>query len=310
MVEILCKNCGMERDMKEVPRCCSNCGTLFIKDHSVSKTKIIEKYFYKCASRLHRSNKWKRIVFIDACAGSGKVNNHTSKSLVDGSPIAVAKACEKFKKNHKSATINLRCIFIEKNIKTYQTLKENTKKYPFCKAIHGDSNNVLNNLLLNLKRSFVVVFIDPYGVTDIDLESIPEKIKENEYSELLIHFSWQAFSRNSGLNPEEYPENYKAVCKIIPNFVQMVSGKEWESLTPRERAIWCLDEYTKKLKKIYPYMDYIKIPLHNRQAYYYLIFSSKHPLGEQVMQEVVEEVKEEEKEKKRNEPKITLEEFL
>lgn len=213
-------------------------------------------------------------MIIDACSGSGIVgyNDH----LVDGSALRI---CEIVKKT------NSRCILIESDEKTLHILIEHMKNRGFLETSQfrvyaGDCNRFLENL--NVTEP-TLVYIDPFGWGNPPIQRrIVLKLAENQYVDLLIHFSWRicrqiAFARiyqNFPPNTRQFKaaEAYKRSLSIY--------WPEWESIPSRglttfERA----KKYGEPLQNYYQgKVQIIGLPKTSPQAMFFLIFATRQNL--------------------------------
>lgn len=286
-------------DMKRLPE-----GTLQFKLHTCIKLRILDKYLPALSTVVGKGG-WPHY-FIDACAGSGRILIEGKEG--DGSPLIMAKARIKAKRPA------LRCIFIEDHPKTFERLKENVKPYSnFVKCIYGDCNVELDKALDRISGSFAFIFLDPYGLGEpaIQQKTI-ERIMSRPNTEILMNYSWEAVSRCAGclrsrdsntielsdLFPEEElgvikKQNRRKVFQKIIETLDLYHGKEWrqleqQNLSPKQRREAYLELYTRKWRKHYRYIEPIEIPLNSRNPFYYLIFTSRHPLGEKIIKDIIE----------------------
>lgn len=303
-------SCGYENQVGTLPQKCPKCGTLVIKEHSLQKLRVIDRYYWRCVSKLCLSKwrKWNKLVLIDVCAGSGKVNLNGRDEIKKGSPVILAELCQRFKYKFKHKDIPpIECVFIEKNPKIFKSLEKNIENYPFCETINEDSNLILDDLLSKYSKDFILLFVDPFGINEVDIKNIADKLKPHKHNEMLIHFSWQAFLRICGLNPTN-PSNEKAIntaCKIVPGLKEKLRDNSFNNLSTDERAKEIMDLFVTSFERSYPYIKYIPFPLNKTPIYYYFIFTTRHSKGHHLMEEVIQEVMKEE-----SKAVYTLDEFM
>jgi len=223
--------------------------------------------------------------FIDACAGSGKVQ--IDNDLVDGSPLIMAKVREKVQRP------SLRCIFIERHEKTYDSLIEAIRPYSeFSECIHGDCNEKLFEKLGEIPdRHFAFIFLDPFGLGDpiIKRETVT-KLMERPSTEILMTLSWKGISQVGGYAFKRYDfdERARAMAETLDTFF---GGREgWWGIEssyyphPYQKRRVYLELYKQELQRHYDYVEDIEVPPGSSNPVYYLIFTTRHPKGQEIIQ--------------------------
>ncbi len=174
-------------------------------------------------------------------------------------------------------------ILIDKDEKALSNLKNvfESKKllnrpYLGVQFIHEDFNKAMVEYLdggkLNYAPTFA--FIDPFGFEAVHFETIKRIMQNNNKSEFIINFMFNAVSRF--LRREDLTETFN----------RFFGTKDWKEATAnvenREESI--VNFYVSRLKEIskmvIPYR--LRFPDKNR-TYYYLIHLTNHPLGATIM---------------------------
>jgi len=143
--------------------------------------------------------------FIDACAGSGRVQAYYKDGYLNGSPLVMAKTRDRVEDNikDKTKTKHVKCMFIEVNPKTRSLLEKWTCDFPNCEIIQGDCNRELPKVLDRLDserwKPFAFIYVDPFGLGDppIMMETL-RRVLERDYTELFIQLSVDGLIRAAG----------------------------------------------------------------------------------------------------------------
>ena len=242
--------------------------------------------------------------FIDACAGSGKVQAYSTDDYLDGSPLIMAKTREWVENTikDKSKSKHVKCIFIEINPETYELLKKETQDYPNCEVFLGDCNQLLPNILDKLNsgqwKPFAFIYIDPFGLgaPPISKETI-KHVLEREHAELFMHLNVDALIRVAGwlrhLDNSDKRLQQQAVSYY--NTLRAVFGEDrieefhsqWLSWREGEREKKTLDYYLARLRDYYPYVQHIEIPVGSKRPVYYLAYTSRNMTGKKIMEGIM-----------------------
>jgi three-Cys-motif partner protein len=242
--------------------------------------------------------------FIDACAGSGIVQGHNDKEMLEGSPIIMSKTRQyvqdKIKDKSKLKEVN--CIFIEINPKTYELLGRSTCSFSNCERILGDCNQELPRILDKLDserlKPFTLIYIDPFGLGDppIMMETL-RRVVERDYTELFMQLTIDGIIRTSGwlqyLKSGDTAKRSKAesYCKTLELFIGSDRIDEfcakWEKWREGEKEAEALKYYISGLTKYYPHVEYVEIPVGSAKPVYYLVFTTRNPIGRKIMQNII-----------------------
>jgi len=306
LVDIMwkCLNCGTIH--AERPTFCNVCGLVQAGIGTQEKYQILESYCHPLS--LIMRNQGITHYFIDACAGSGKVQSYGDDVFLDGSPIIMAKTREwvQGKIRDKSKPKEVNCIFIEINPRTYKLLEESTCNSPNCERIRGDCNYVLPKILDRLDSErfapFAFIYVDPFGLGDppIMMETL-RRVLERHYTELFIQLSVDGLIRVSGWVPNLKSENSKlkekaeSYCKTLGLFIgndrMEEFCKEWETWREGEKEVKALRYYISGLTSYFPHVECVGIPIGSARPVYYLLYTTRNQTGKKIMQNVIAKAK-------------------
>ena len=298
-----CINCGFTASQKPIkPPLCRNCGLIQAGVGTEEKYKILEDYCHPLSLIMRNRNL--DHYFIDACAGSGKVQAFGRDEYLDGSPLIMAKTrywVEK-KIKDKSKPKHVKCIFIEVNPKTYELLKRWTRRFPDCKLISGDCNQVLPQVLDNIEseiwKPFAFIYIDPFGLGDppIKMETL-RRILEREYTELFLQLNIDALIRVAGWlrhldDPDkrlrQQAESFYEILKVFIGSERIEDFRDkWSKWRKGERESKTLEYYISGLSSYYPFNEHIGIPVGSKRPVYYLIYTTRNETGRKIMRSVM-----------------------
>ena len=255
----ICPRCGRTAPEKPESMTC-RCGLTLTSRETVQKHQTLEKI---CSSNPYG-------LLIDACAGSGIIEDPYEEGLRDGSPLIMARVAKK-----KSPPA--RCIFIESSRQTYWLLWRNTVQHrDISKPILGDCNELLQRLVEESDAP-VFIYIDPfgYGNPPIDREVVV-KISQNPRVDLLISFMWR-ITRQMGyvreyIDSDNYTlrrraESYRRSLAVYWGSLECL---RWPSMSTWQYA----ERYAHPLRK-YNTVEIIGIPPQSRSPSYLLILATK-----------------------------------
>ena len=241
---------------------------------------------------------------IDACAGSGMVFDPEKNVMVEGSPMILAKTRKivQSRIKDKAKSQQARCICIEVEDKTYEHLQKSLAQFSeFATAIKGDCNDKLDGVLDNIssdvkvKNHFAFVYIDPFGFgkPTIQRKTI-ERVLERNFTELLIHFTWEGVSRITGyaMNVDDPNPTVASRARSDAQVLDAYMGEGWRAIEeknypPGRRRKEYVDLYTLRLKEYYPLSTFTEIPLGSQNPDYFLFFASRNYSGFEIMNRVI-----------------------
>jgi len=295
-----CINCGATS--LERPTVCSKCGLVQAGIGTHEKYQILGSYCYPL-SLIMRNNDITHY-FIDACAGSGKVQAYYQDAYIDGSPLIMAKTRDRVEKSIKDKTRpkHVRCIFIEVDNKTRSLLQKWTCDLPDCEVIPGDCNQELPKILDRLDnerwKPFAFIYVDPFGLGEppIMMDTL-RRVLERNYTELFIQLSVDGLIRAAGwIKHRESRDSRKrkqaqAYCETL----RLVIGDDrieefcdkWFRWREGDKEEKSLEYYVSGLCKYYPHVECVGIPLGFKNPVYYLLYTSRNETGRKIMQGVI-----------------------
>jgi hypothetical protein len=166
------------------------------------------------------------------------------------------------------------------------------------KALHGEFESLIPDILQFVGRSFSLVFIDPTGWTGFGLQRITP-ILQHRPGEVLVNFMFDYVNRFL-----DYPRP-----EIAASFDELFGGPGWSSAVQpgprREDAIVELYRERMRIAGVFTHATSTRImkPIANR-SYFYLIYGTRHVKGLQEFRKV-EKLAVEEQERIRLEAKQT-----
>jgi three-Cys-motif partner protein len=273
---------------------------------TLEKYKILEDYCHPL-SLIMRNNNMTHYL-IDACAGSGKVQSHNDKGLIDGSPIIMSKTRDwvQAKIKDKTKTQEVKCIFIEINPKTYKLLEKSTCNASNCERIPEDCNKALPKILDRLdnetRKPFAFIYVDPFGLGDppIMMETL-KRVLERDYTELFIQLTVDGLIRASGWLPHRHSKDAtkRQKAESFCNTLRLFIGddridefcKEWEKWREGEKETMALKYYISGLTRYYPHVEYVEIPVGSTKPSYYLVYTTRNDTGKKIMQGIITKAK-------------------
>lgn len=293
-----CAYCG--HPMDERPGLiCPQCGLVMCGLGTIEKYQILSEYCIPLSLILRNNNITHH--FIDACAGSGYVQDYLTDSIIDGSPLIMAKTREAVQERivDKTKSKQVQCHFIECYEKTYNVLCDSLSDFPEVRCYHGDTNAILPEIMESCSRTFAFVYIDPFGLGDppIRYQTI-EKVLERPRTEMFIHYSWEGVSRMAGqLKNIDHPDKLirqtaqstvESLDKFMTNQWQEIEAR---NLRPNQRRRAYLDLYERILKEYYDGVQYIEIPIGSNNPSYYLFFTTRNDTGHKIMGQILGKAK-------------------
>lgn len=143
----------------------------------------LKPYFQKILLTKHP------VTYVDCFAGAGKFNDGT-----DGSPLIALKVISDVLAQSKIANTEIKSCFIEAH--HYDQLNKNLECYSNTQVVSGKFEKNIGKILRNNLHRNIFLYIDPYGVKELDFEFIGSLAKESFYSmELLLNFNSVGFLR-------------------------------------------------------------------------------------------------------------------
>lgn len=299
-----CIKCGDESTDR--PSVCNKCGLVQAGIGTREKYTILEEYC-KPLSLIMRKNNLDHY-FIDACAGSGKVQARTKDELIDGSPLIMVKTQERVEEiiRDKSKRKHAQSIFMEINPKTHALLVASLSGYSNYEVIQGDCNQLLPDVLNKIEsktwKPFCFIYIDPFGLGKpvIRMETL-KGILQREYTELLLHLNMDAYIRSAGnlANLNSHNSRKKKLARSHYETLKLVLGSdqiqnfcnEWSTWPRGMKEKMCLQYYLLGLEGYYTHIQHIEIPAGSRRPVYYLVFATRNETGNDIMKGIMQKAR-------------------
>ena len=299
-----CVNCGSTSS--ERPTFCKNCGLVQAGVGTHEKYQILESYCHPLS--LIMRNQDIDHYFVDACAGSGKVQAYYNDGYLEGSPLIMAKTRNRVEEKIRDKTKpkHVKCIFIEVNPKAHSLLEKWTCDFPECERVLGDCNQELPKILDRLDserwKPFAFIYVDPFGLGEppIMMETL-RQVLERDYTELFIQLGVDGLIRVAGwlkhLNSRDPQKRKKAesFCETL----RLVIGddrieefcKKWLEWREGDREQKALQYYVSGLCNYFPHVECVGIPVGSKRPVYYLIYTTRNKTGRKIMQNIIITVK-------------------
>ena len=295
-----CINCGSTST--ERPAFCKNCGLVQAGIGTHEKYQILESYCFPL-SLIMRNNNITHY-FIDACAGSGKVQAYYRDTYLDGSPLIMARTRDRVEERiiDKTKTKHAKCIFIEVNPKTHSLLQNWICDFSDCEIIEGDCNQKLPKILDRLDserwKPFAFIYVDPFGLGDppIMMETL-RRVLERDYTELFIQLSVDGLIRVAGWlkHRESRDPERRRKAQTFCETLRVVIGDDrieefctkWAMWREGEKEKKSLDYYVSGLCNYFPHVECVGIPIGSKNPVYYLVYTSRNQTGKRIMQGII-----------------------
>ena len=246
------------------------------EEQTVSKHNILENYLEPWIRILSApAQKWvKRLYYVDAFAGRGRF-----VSGEEGSPLIGAKILKKYWKPQ----IKYYCVCIEKETERAKELENELKEFRDkvdVKIYHGEFNDLVNELIKEIRKYPAFFFIDPEGFSGTSFSAI-ENILNLPHKELLINFQYNAIQRWLKADRVE-----RTISDLFGTDRWMDIVKRGLQRTQKERVLIELYKSQLRLKGYYVWYFNNKFPQKNR-TFYYLVYATKNLTGFKIMKEVI-----------------------
>lgn len=263
------------------------------KRWSIYKDKILGLYLKPYFQKIMR-NPYKTI-YIDGFAGKGKFEDGS-----EGSPLIVNKIIKEVEESSRTKEKMIFPIFIEKK---YASELENALQDKTCKVFGCDYKSKSNEILDKAKSFNVFMYVDPFGIKDLDF-SIFEKLSQNKNSvELLLNLNSFGFIREgcrllnttTDVELEESAGKYDEDKEInnINNMNRIANGEEWQEIILKKKTgvinAKTAEEmftalYVEKLGELFKYVFSISIRTGDDLVpKYQMIFATNHIQGALIM---------------------------
>lgn len=259
------------------------------KDWSKVKDNILACYLKPYFNKIQYTKK--AIVYIDGFAGKGKFDSGDI-----GSPLIAYNTA-------KEDNIKVTFYFIEN--KYYEELKKNSPSE--CNVIAGNYEDNIVNLIEKNKDKNLFVYIDPYGIKNLDFSYLKQlNITTLNSAEILINLNSFGFIREGCrllkteltdvMSDDEYeyfmddPEEFKKK-NSIEHMNKIAGGDYWQDIiskhqqkliTGYEAEKMFVNEYCDTLQKVGRFKYVINIPIRIKAGTppkYRMVFATNHNDG-------------------------------
>lgn len=260
------------------------------KEWSKIKDNILACYLKPYFTKLQYTKKG--IVYIDGFAGKGKFDDGTL-----GSPLIVFNIV---KENLPDLDIDY--YFIEK--KYSSDLELNTCEIKGCKVISGGYEDYIVPLIKRNSGKNVFVYIDPFGIKNIDFSYLKELNSSMLYSaEFLMNLNsfgfiregcrllkYEIFDIDYDEEFEEFMDESLDFKKVnsIEHMNEIAGGSYWQDIiklhqskkiTGYQAEKMFVDEYCKRIKQVGKFKYVINIPIRIKPGTppkYRMVFATNH----------------------------------
>lgn len=244
------------------------------REQTFIKHFFLENYLEKVAFNIGSFES--EFVYVDGFSGPWKSSDDEYEDTSFMIALKKLRYVRDALKDRKS-TLNIRCLFIEKDPVAYQELKNKTDAIDDIevKTINGEFENKTQEIINFIGKSFSLVFIDPKGWTGYSLQKIKPIL--NLRGEVVINFMFDHISRFVDTSSE-------AIKKSIDDLGGDGFGKNIQKLITegynREEAI--LKVYMDRLKTTgnFSYVTSTRVLKPNQErTYFHLVYGTKHEKG-------------------------------
>jgi len=222
---------------------------------SLAKIEILGNYLTPFACKLG-SRPPGRVWLVDGFAGAGSYDRDESGHAEDGSPLASARVARDLEL--KNARQQLRMINVEVDLDTYLKLIGNLAPHKhLCANINDTFENALEEILAMIGNDPALFFLDPFGVSGIEMRLL-DRIRESAgKTELLIHFSDRSVLRMAGNlddNEQRKEVGQKAADATVQKLDEMIGSPWWQRIwlnkeqTTEERIDEIAKQYASELR--------------------------------------------------------------
>lgn len=249
------------------------------REQSRAKHDILRRYLEPFSNKILSA--WKSIDFIDGFSGPWK--NTDTENLSDTSiGISLRTLSDVAKaRGHSPQSPQIRCIFNEKDPKTYVRLEDYIKRsrdaFPLIeiKTFQGEFSENAVAVRNAANNAYQLLFVDPTGYTGFPPSAL--KLFGNRSSEIIVNFMrsfMERFVSGDHLDKEAA-------------LVGLVGAKRTQYLLDTGAGIEDVEaEYLKMLRADLGYKFAGFSPIHNpdkEQIHFNLAFATNHPMGMETM---------------------------
>lgn len=259
---------------------------------SVYKDKILGNYLKPYFQKMSISSN--STIYIDGFAGKGVFDDGSK-----GSPLIVKDILVNIQKSSTNKKKKIFPAFIENKYANELESNLNDKNF---KVFNSDYKTKVNEILhKNINKYNIFLYVDPFGIKDIDFNIFKLLASNNKSSELLLNLNSFGFIREGCRNLKvaidedievsagDYEESSG---NDIQNMNKIANGSEWQQIVSEigktingkkaERLF--VELYLKKLGEIFRYV--FAVPIRTRDTLvpkYQIIFATNHHHGAFIM---------------------------
>lgn len=264
------------------------------KAWSVVKDELLRCYFTPYVSKILHT--YKPLVYVDCFAGKGKFEDGNP-----GSPLIALSILDQHRTTSSVGNPNIEAIFIDLNYA--DDLGKNLKPYPWARIVSGKYEDNIKAILQDKADCNVFLYIDPYGIKNLQCSFFDTFAKQFNTIELLINMNSFGFIREAchayGTTFDdkalfadliEYePTTLDASEKSIKELNEIAGGTYWQSIIDAykqgiisgyDAEAQFAEQYCLRLRESYTYV--LNMPLRIRKGQrpkYRLIHATNHRDG-------------------------------
>ena len=260
-----------------------------LQDWTRRKHAILENYFPRFCKVLSSHTRGQSIWYIDGYAGAGSyqhLEDPASKKL-PGSPVIAATVAQ-------NLPYDVQCLNVEADQNVFVRLQQETAQFSCVMNINDQFTSVVDKILQQVARSQAFFFLDPFGVADLPMKGVIERIAQRSLAtDILLRYDFETVRRLIGSAMKDAKRG-DANALHVDNWFK---GDGWRviventSTSSAERDAALLKYYKQQLKSISMgrlnfVVDY-PIRTTDGKVKYYLVFATGNKLGIKIMSQVL-----------------------
>jgi three-Cys-motif partner protein len=256
-----------------------------LPEWSARKHAILKAYlprFCTALSRVARQHYEGAIWYIDGYAGAGVHKEDGSP----GSPVLAAQVT-------RDLPYDVRCINVEENDDNFASLQKATATFDHVVNYHADFNQIVSNVLQQVKNCPSFFFLDSYGPKDLPMSGLIDKIASRTVpTDILLRYDSEGLRRIAGAYEKDIPRS----AAHAQNLTKAFRGDGWRDILKQEPAGKQRDElllayYKQQLISIpngrFKYTAAYPIRTIEGRLKYHLLFATGSPLGVKIMSDIL-----------------------
>jgi len=210
------------------------------KTRSLHKLDVYGKYLqplvFKWGQLAGPRRPGRHIWLIDGFAGAGRYQPDDGGQAQDGSPLVAAKWARQIAVDRRYPLV--RCINVERDKECFAELERNlapwTSGADVAINLRGEFSEHIDLILETIGNDPALIFLDPFGVSGIEMELVEKALARAGKTELIVHFSDKTFLRMAGHldnNDERLPVGQKVAESKLARLDAVIGNRLW-------RRIW------------------------------------------------------------------------